>query len=171
MINPLTYFWRDGMSLETAPTRELIQEHYYLKSALQPEKWWKLLSGKSHIGIGGVLRMVGRRLRISGRKVASAVANGTRQSGPSHPQVEDLTTDLKRAVSSKRQLSLFFSTTDPGYSILVSQAGLQARRMLRRGQLTVEFIDNADHTFSRQAARQNLIEVLSRHLQRRYGLE
>lgn len=167
MINPLTYFWQDGMSLETAPTKELIREHYYLSSALQPAKWMKLLSGRSRIGVRGALRMVAKRLGLIGSRRTSQVAKVTENTGPSHPTTQDLTGDLKRVVASRRQLSMFFSTTDPGYSILLGQARRQAKCMLRRQQLSVTFIDNADHTFSRHAARQRLIDSLCRHLQRR----
>jgi pimeloyl-ACP methyl ester carboxylesterase len=168
MINPLTYFWQDGMSLETAPTKELIREHYYLSSALQPAKWLKLLSGRSHIGVRGALRMVAQRLGLIKSRRTSKVANVTENTGPSHPTTQDLTGDLKCVVASGRQLSMFFSTTDPGYSILLGQARRQAKRMLRRQQLSVTFLDHADHTFSRHAARQRLIDSLCQHLQRRF---
>ncbi len=175
LINPLTFFWRDGMTIETAPTRELICQHYYLGSALQPGKWLKLLSGRSHIGVQGALRLVARRLglaRSSGPQATADAACSTRQIGAScvsHPATEDLTADLRQVVALQRHLSMFFSTTDPGYSILTHHAGRQARRMLRSGGLNLSFIDNADHTFSRSAARQKLIAALSEHLGRRYA--
>ncbi|HEY4262246.1 MAG TPA: alpha/beta fold hydrolase [Schlesneria sp.] len=169
MINPLTYFWQDGMSLETAPTKELIRAHYYLSSALQPAKWFKLLSGRSHIGVRGALRMVAQRVGLIRSRRTSKVAKVTENTDPSHPTTQDLSGDLKRVVTSGRQLSMFFSTTDPGYSILLGQARRQAKRMLRHQQLSVTFIDNADHTFSRHAARQRLIDSLYQHLQRRSG--
>lgn len=171
LINPLTFYWCEGMSLETAPTIELIREHYYLASALQPAKWLKLLSGRSHIGIGGALRLVGRKLRFNHRErsiPAEACATARRINGPSHPLTEDLTDDLRRIAASGRQLSMYFSTTDPGYSILTGQAGRQVRRMLRSGQLQTTFIENADHTFSRQQARRTLIQSMSHHLRQRY---
>ena len=167
LINPLTYFWRDGMSLDFSPTRELIREHYYLSSALQPGKWLKLLSGRSHIGIRGALRLIARRLGLS-RRQPTETCDSVRKIGPSHPAAEDLNADLKQIVASSRQLSMFFATTDPGYSILTSQAGRQAGQMRRSGRLRVNFIDDADHTFSRHAARQKLIDALSRHLCERY---
>lgn len=167
MINPLTYFWQNGMSLETAPTKELIREHYYLSSALQPAKWLKLLSGRSHIGVRGALRMVAQRLGLIKSQRTCKVADATENTGPSHPATQDLPGDLKRVVASGRQLSMFFSTTDPGYSILLGQARRQAKRMVRRQQLSVTFIDNADHTFSRHSARRRLVDSLCEHLQRR----
>ena len=168
LINPLTFFWREGMSLESAPTLELIREHYYLRSALQPRKWLKLLTGRSSIGIRGALKMVRQRLVALGapaehRKPPSPPLL---DSTPSHPLAEDLAGDLQRIANSGRFAAMFFSTTDPGYSILMAQAGRQARHMVRSGHLSVTFVEHADHTFSRFPARQKLIDLVSRHLKR-----
>lgn len=168
LINPLTYYWEDGMTLETATSLELIREHYYLTSALQPGKWWKLLTGRSSIGVRGAIRVVAHRLGLIGKRQSNEVCRVAEKSGPSHPVKQDLAGDLRSVVAAKRQLSLFFSTTDPGYSIMMTQARQQAKRMLRRGQMTATFIDDADHTFSRQFARQKLIRSLCEHLGRRY---
>lgn len=169
LINPLTYYWEDGMTLETATSLELIREHYYLTSALQPGKWWKLLTGRSSIGLRGAIRMVAHRLGLVGKRHSNEICRATKKSGPSHPVKQDLAGDLRSVVAAKRELSLFFSTTDPGYSIMMTQARRQAKRMLRRGQMTATFIDDADHTFSRQFARQKLIRSLCEHLDRRYS--
>jgi len=171
LINPLTFFWCDGMTLETAPTLDLIREHYYLSSALQPEKWLKLLSGRSHIGMRGALRMVLRRLGLA-TESSQPVRQTEATCGwhvPAHPVSQDLVRDLRWIAASRRMLTMFFSTTDPGYSILTRQAGRQTRRMRHRGQLDLQFIDRADHTFSRRHARVKLIEAVGQHLQRRYS--
>lgn len=177
LINPLTYYWRDGMSIEDAPTSDLIQEHYYLTSALQPDKWLKLLSGRSHIGIRGALRIVARRLglakrsrpQVAAERCSSAATAVSSPAGPSHPETEDLTNDLKQVMAAGRHLSMFFSTSDPGYSILTSKAGRQTKHMLKRGQLSLKFLEDSDHTFSRHAARRKLIDALSDHLRQRYA--
>ncbi len=170
LINPLTYYWCDGMTLENAPTLELIREHYYMNSAFQPSKWLKLLSGRSSIGFAGAFRLARQRLQ-------SLLRNKKRRSRPEnvqsahvcHPTCDDLAADLKNAAAANRQVSMFFSTTDPGYSILTCKAGAQARRMVRRQQLSFTFLDDADHTFSRHSARNRLIESLCRHLTKRYS--
>lgn len=176
LINPLTYYWREGMSIDDAPTSDLIREHYYLTSALQPDKWLKLLSGRSHIGIRGALRIAARRLGLAKRSrpqaavnsCGPAVSTSSSTACPSHPETENLTNDLKRVMAAGRHLSMFFSTSDPGYSILTSKAGRQTKRMLQRGRLSLKFLDESDHTFSRHAARQKLMDALSDHLRQRY---
>ncbi|MEI8379623.1 MAG: alpha/beta hydrolase [Planctomycetota bacterium] len=170
LINPLTYYWCDGMTLENAPTLELIREHYYMNSAFQPSKWLKLLSGRSSIGFAGAFRLARQRLQsILRNKKHRSHPENVQSPHVSHPTCDDLAADLKNAAAANRQVSMFFSTTDPGYSILTCKAGAQARRMVRRQQLSFTFLDDADHTFSRHSARNRLIESLCRHLIKRYS--
>ena len=67
-----------------------------------------------------------------------------------------------------RQLAMFFSVGDPGYAILTGKAGRTAKRLRKQGRLHIEFIENADHNFSRRAARQALIEKLVAYLRQRH---
>ena len=169
LINPLTYYWCDGMTLENAPTLELIREHYYISSAFQPSKWLKLLSGRSSIGFAGAFRLVRQRLQSLLRTKKPRTRPAKEQPvRVSHPTSDDLAGDLKNAAAANRQVSMFFSTTDPGYSILTCKAGAQTRKMVRRQQLSVSFLDDADHTFSRHSARNRLIDSLCGHLTKRY---
>lgn len=169
LINPLTFFWRDGMTLETAPTLDLIEQHYYLSSVLDPKKWLRLLTGRSSVGLRGVAKMAWRRLGFGRRRNPQQHLRPCEcPRGPLHPVVDDLTGDLKRVVTRGRHLMMVFSAEDPGYGILTYKAGRQARRMLRAKQLETAFIENADHTFSRQAARSLMIATLGEHLCGRY---
>ena len=62
LINPLTYFWKDGMSLDHTQNGRLNAMHYYLNAVLDPKKWLRLLSGNSQLGIIGGVKMLVRRL-------------------------------------------------------------------------------------------------------------
>lgn len=167
LINPLTFFWQDGMTLGAAPVRQLVAQHYYLSSALQPAKWIKLLSGRSRIGLGGALRLLVQRLGLS-RRPKKFVGSDAGKSQPrqlcSHPQQDDLPADLEHVAVQGRKLAMFFATSDPGYSILLHKAKQQTNALVRKGMLQLSFIKDADHTFSRRAARSDLVESLSAYL-------
>ena len=45
LINPLTFFWRNGMEISESTDRQLLVEQWYFASACDPRKWLKLLSG------------------------------------------------------------------------------------------------------------------------------
>ena len=171
LINPLTFFWREGMSLETSSTRQLASIHYYIGAALEPRRWLKLFTGQSTIGIVGTIKIVLRKLRLLRlTKPAARIDSnvGRRVVGPGHPLKEDLPGDLNRIVRLRRNLALFFATTDPGYSILTFHANRKVKQLRRSGKLNVSFISDADHTFSTRAARQTLGREILEYLCHRY---
>ena len=51
LINPLTFFWKDGLTLDDSSVKQLVSSHYYAWAALRPMKWLKLLTGRSKIGL------------------------------------------------------------------------------------------------------------------------
>ena len=171
LINPLTFFWKDGMSLEASPVKQLLSNHYYSWAAMQPTKWLKLFSGQSKIGIVGAIKIVLRKLGVlrlpsnSARVPPNDCTDITRLG---HPQAEDVPGDLDRIVNSKRTLAMFFATTDPGYSILTFYAKRKVKQLRQSGRLNVSFIPDADHTFSTRAARQTLGREVSDYLCQRY---
>lgn len=166
LINPLAYYWQEGMEVSESTDRQLLVQNYYFGSALNPQKWIKLLSGKTKIGWRGAAGIVARRLGFGRRRTSSS----PNQKRPpySHPVRDDLSADLDEAVGRGRSLAMFFAEGDPGYAILMGKAGRKAKHLQKQGRLHIEFIPNADHNFSRRTARQALIEALVRYLRRRY---
>jgi alpha-beta hydrolase superfamily lysophospholipase len=171
LINPLTFFWAEGMSLEAAPALKLKSFHDSIASAWQPAKWLKLLSGRSKLGVVGALKLLVERWwlrKAPVRQTSAGGANMARDGYPAHPLKEDLPGDLDRVVQAGRRLACFFSRSDPGYDILALHAGRKMDDLLRRGKMSVYFMDDADHTFSRLAARRALEKAIGNHLAERY---
>jgi hypothetical protein len=173
LINPLTFHWEDGRTIDDAPGLEILEHGHYLRSALSPSKWWRLLTNRSRIGLGGAIRVMLKRCGIGRgtKKTAAPVPKDAKKPvayALGHPAVEDLAGDLSRITERNRHLKLIFSQGDPGYSLLQYYAASLVYRLRLLGKLQVEFIPNADHTFTREAARNDLIERLTAHLQRRY---
>jgi len=171
LINPLTFFWKAGMSLEASPVKQLLSIHYYIGAALEPSKWLKLFSGQSQIGIVGAIKIVLQKLRLMRLSQPAARIDSndvTPVVEPSHPQAEDLPGDLDRIVGVGRSLAMFFATTDPGYGILTFYAKRKVKQLRQTGRLNVSFIADADHTFSTRTARQALSREISDYLSHRY---
>ncbi len=170
LINPLTYFWKDGMVISESTDRRLVVQQYYFESALDPRKWLKLFSGQTKIGWRGAARLLTDRFGLTrgpASKGCQPCSAGLRAEY-SHPLHDDLAADLDQAVSHGRHLAMFFGETDPGYGILLGKAGKKAKQLQRAGRLDVQFIANTDHNFSRRSARRELSELLTAHLRRRY---
>jgi hypothetical protein len=172
LINPLTYFWKEGMTLEASPTKHLMSFHYYKKKLLNPISWFRLLTGKSRLGMTGAIKILAKTFgRNDDVRPSNAVIRPSEDANEyrSHPEKEDLPGDLKRIVGLNRQLTMFFSKADPGFSILNHHAKRKARELRAKGRLTVSFIEDADHTFSRNAARSELIDSIAQHFVKRYS--
>src|SRR5262249_48860622 len=86
-INPLTFYWKDGMSLEAAPAKRLEAYRACLTAVFQPRKWFRVLSGRSKLGITGVLKRLldGWRLRGRSRQTAPSIHLETPDFPFSHP--------------------------------------------------------------------------------------
>jgi alpha-beta hydrolase superfamily lysophospholipase len=172
LINPLTFFWRDGMSLSESPTERLQAWHYYWKIIFDPNSWIKLFSGKTTKGFRGTLRRfmqsVVLRSGAAAHPPTQAVAPG-QQSQYSHPPKEDLPADLGRVVAASRTLAMFVSESDPGHFLLMHKARRKATQLIRAGVLKCFFIKNADHTFSTESSRRALTQVLTEYLHSRFG--
>jgi alpha-beta hydrolase superfamily lysophospholipase len=171
LINPLTFFWREGMSLDASPALQLRSFQHYWASVWQPAKWLKVLSGRSKIGIAGAMRLLGQHWRLRGAPGNKGRAGGRTAAPdgpPSHPLQEDLPGDLERVVKAGRHLACFFARSDPGYGILTFYARRKVQELRRAGRLSLYFLDGADHTFSGRGPRRALAEALAEHLGRRY---
>jgi hypothetical protein len=172
LINPLAFYWRAGMSLEpSAAARQLQTFREGLHSAWRPSKWWKLLSGQSKMGLAGALGTVIQRWRLRQRSSQRASTDHRDRALdvlPSHPAREDVPGDLERAVRAGRHVACFFARSDPGYDLLMLHASRQVKELRRTGRMSVYFLDDSDHTFSRRAWRQALVQAIIEHLQERY---
>ena len=168
MLNPLTFFWKEGMTLADAPTQRLQAWHYYRSIVFDPQSWRRLLSGKTNMGFTGALRRFAQ-VFMPRTDSSPSPSNPSDQNGYSHPPNDDLSADLSRAVAASRHLAMVVSENDPGHFLLMHKARRKATQLIRAGHLQCYFINNADHTFSTESARESLSRVLTEHLKNRYG--
>ncbi|HEX3870439.1 MAG TPA: alpha/beta fold hydrolase [Pirellulales bacterium] len=171
LINPLTYYWNDSMKVDDVMAQQLLADHYSMSAAKQWSKWWRFLTGRTRLTLPGAMRLL---VQCIGRQASSLVPSRAttdrRMAGkaPSHPECDDLAGDLHGVVQRCRTLALFVSRTDPGYAMMKHQAKRQAKHLVKSGKLRVAFIDNADHTFSRQGARVALLQAIANYLRSRF---
>jgi alpha-beta hydrolase superfamily lysophospholipase len=171
LINPLTFYWREGMKLGASAATRIQVFRECLAAAGQPRKWLKLLTGRSKLGIGGALRVLLERWRL--RQPPASEPPLPRHDTPcdtfpSHPVRDDLPGDLARVTRAGRYLACFFARNDSGYGVLTLYAGREVNDLRRAGKMSLCLLDGADHTFSRRAPRRALAEAIAAHLVRRY---
>jgi alpha-beta hydrolase superfamily lysophospholipase len=162
MINQNTFNLQKGMT-----PGETLALNLSLVAVRRPGKWLKLLTGSSKLGIRGAIRVLldcwRRRCQSWRPRPFDADAPA-----PSHPKQNDLPGDLARIAERARRLTFFYARTDPGYDILTFYAKRSVETMCRTGLMRVRFMENADHTFSRRAPREALLQALVAELGDRY---
>ena len=163
LLNPLTFFWTPGMSLEIPSAHRTGRDaKYYAQSMRNPGKWLKLVKGQADLGY--IIKFVIQRTTSLVRRFWSDSLElvGVRSSGR-------LASDLSRYGTRGRAIDFVFSRDDPGFELLNSGGRWVAGRLRRRGLSTVQFIEGADHTFSRKAWRDELIAQIVAQASRRFG--
>ena len=156
LINPLTFYWTEGDSIET--TTLLFDAVAYGKSMRDPGRWLKLLRGD--VNFGRLFTVIGEQAR---NRTLSLWHAACERFAPSH--APPLARDLRRILDEGRRVSVFVGDSDPGGEILMNGAGYTTTRAMREGTLTIDVIPDADHTFSQLAPRRDLIRRLVAHLQ------
>lgn len=170
LLNPLTFYWKDGMSIDDAPLDPLRVWHFYSSRIFNLTSWYRLLGGKTTLGITGVLRqLAGKVLGAYGTvKRAPKAVEPTPTEIYGHPKENNLSADLARLATAGRKLSMFVAESDPGHFLLMKLARRRATQMIREGQLSCFTISEADHIFSTDTSRRNLATVLVQYLNKRF---
>lgn len=158
LINPLTFHWKEGDSLDTQHFRTVA---HYKGTIRRLDSWKKLLRGEVNIVHLGTVLLTYLRTQF-GSYLNTLAERWLPSAGPL------LSRQLTQLFERGRKVSMFIASGDPGYDMLAAEARHTARKALVRGDLAVQFIDEADHTFSGEDARLRLVTATRDHLLQRY---
>ncbi len=154
-INPLTYRWAEGMSLET--TQHFLEVAWYKSSARNPKSWLKLLRGK--VNLWYLLGLTSSQLRIL---ISSKLQSLRERFFPK--TASPLAKDLSKLLSHGRSLNLFIASNDPGYELLMTGAKYITTKAIKAGRIRVQFIADSNHTFSIARPRAEVIARICQHI-------
>ena len=164
LINPLTFNWSQGMTLDTPDSYQVSLDAGYYRSAVRDlAKWRRLLTGRSQARYIG--RFIGRRARHVVRGYLNAVLRLMKLKSPS-----PLDGELRAIASRGTAIDLVFADSDPGLDILRTEGTPAFRALRRRRLLSITTIRGADHTFSKAHKRAEFIRRSAQVLAGRYGL-
>ena len=160
LINPQTFHWTEGDSLDVSPLQEQYEVNHYRQSARSPEKWLKLLRGEVNLWYVAVLML--KRIVGSGhdRLQSLAVRRGWGHAGSATSRA------LQSIAERGGTVSFVFSGEDPGISYLQRELGASMREMLRRGYLRVSTVAGPDHSFTPRSATRRLASEIAAALGR-----
>ena len=164
LVNPLTFYYKPGMSLSQQPARHFAQWQSYVVASRSLDRWQKLFRGD--VNMMALSRTFSRQAGLKTRSFLQRCFRAVRR--PPESATGELNGDLARLAASGIQLTFLFARDDPGYSLLLTHAASTVRRLTRRGSAEIRFIENADHTFSSKRPRCEAIAAIQSHLIARY---
>ena len=160
LINPLTFYWVEGMSLET--TRHFQDVLHYKKSARNLDSWRKLLRGK--VDVLNLGRVALSHVGTLGRSYYNVLCE---MFMPESGSV--LSQDLGKLLAMNRTFTMIISEGDPGRDILMTGARKIVSKAQKANKIRLLTIEGADHTFTQFKARIELVRRLTEMLIRQYG--
>ena len=150
LINPLTFYYHDGMSLGIPNDIQVAHDSvYYSNSMRDPKKWLKFLTGKASTGY--IVKFISKRLV---ERVQVSLKNMHEVLFDKHSR---LSADLLRITRANIPLSLLVSASDPGLEIVKAQAKRTLKKGQASGAIRVKTFAGANHTFSRLKHRNDLL--------------
>ncbi|HEY0817438.1 MAG TPA: alpha/beta hydrolase [Rhizobacter sp.] len=156
IINPLTYFWKQGTALTDVKEYELEElTAKFRGKVFTREPWLKLLRGNLDARL-----VAGVALRRAWGGVAPLLTEAARFLRI--PLRHNLARELESAAARGVRLQFVFASHAPGFRLLHKQSGRAMQRLLERQLASIDFVPDADHTFTRLEARERLIAVLDR---------
>ena len=154
MINPLTFFWKQGMELSDVKDYEVnALTAKYRRKLTTGEPWRKLLRGELDWRV--IRQAVRRRLWGFVHPHLLALARALRL-----PIRNDLARELRQAAEHGIRLRFVFAADAPGFELLQQQSGRAMAPLLAARQASIDFVSGADHTFTRREARERLVALL-----------
>lgn len=158
LVNPQTFYWNEGDSLDAAPAAVVGQVQAYGASARRWESWKKFLAGRAQY------RALARTLALRARDLGSI---WIKRAGSQFGMItlgQDLARDFRTVAERDIATLIVYSQNDAGIVYLKERAAREVARLARTGRFRIETIADADHTFTAQAAQRRLIDVMTSYL-------
>jgi len=158
LINPLIFSY-DGGELPDVQSFRIAESS---KGAMRKmESWKKLLRGQIRVRylLGMGLRHVGNVAASHGRTLAERVTMRA---------ATLLSRQLDQLFQQRRHIAMFLASGEAGWNILHAGARRTAGKGVRSGHLKLLRIDDADHTFSSEPSRAQLVGRILEHLNARF---
>ena len=159
LLNPQTFEWKDGDSLELSVRKSFLSTRYYARALLDADVWWRALRGQ--LNVYGVARVLQERLKTQvNAKLKRFIA---RVRGEREPQSE-----VERAFHAMClrgvDTLLIFSFNDGGLDMIEQHLGINVEKMRDHANLRLEIVEGADHTFTPIDSQVTLHELVRRHV-------
>ncbi len=152
LVNPLTFHWREGDSLDVRMRTTLKATHFYLHAAWDPDTWRRAFRGKVHV------RAIASKLaKHAWRRVRRWPAEWLGMDA-------DVAAGFRRLCERGASVLLVCGENDGSRDVVEEHLGHDARRLRKNRNFRFAIARDTDHTFSPLTARRELTERLTAHL-------
>lgn len=163
LLNPQTFEWKEGDSVDVGRRLEYKSFRFYLRRAVQRETWARLLTGRVHWK--EILEALGERALKSAR---SRIEQHVGQHigplvGMLTPQNKTLA-GFKEILQRGTQMLLLYSQEDPGLDELALHLGKDAELLRRFPTFRLVLIDGPDHTFTPVWSQARIEEIITERI-------
>ena len=171
MINPLTFYWEQGMTSESSPTNKFGAWNWYKQAIRNPSSWKKMLSGK--INFSYLVNTLCSRMMIKISIVINNFRRGSKSDNAFNGDVRINSTghlgcDIENIINRETDIAFLFARSDPGLDLLKTLGGRKVKKAIKDNEILIDFIENADHTFSKFIARKDAIKKIISHFEDTY---
>jgi pimeloyl-ACP methyl ester carboxylesterase len=152
LMNPLTFHWREGDSLDVKMRTTLKSTHFYRRAALQVDTWKRAIRGE--VDVRSIARQIGQRTL------------GRIKRWPSQwlRQETDVALGFRRLCSRGARVLLVCGEDDGSCDVIAEHLGPDAERFRHVPNFRFTVISHTDHTFAPHAARSVVLDRLTDYL-------
>lgn len=163
LINPQTFKWEEGMSLDVNPLTRRDASEYYKRRFFAKDAWLKMLKGG--VNPRHAFEAVRGRIVDSAR---SKIARAKSKLSSDASRGSEVARAFDSMCSRDIDVLIVFSGSDPGIDNLNEKVGSSMGALVKRSNFTIETIEGPDHSFTPLWSQVELDSVLVGHLARRF---
>lgn len=163
LVNPVTFYWKPGMSLDVSPVKAYKQTSHYKRAIWQGETWRKALRGQIDWSL--FAQSVARRSREVTRAKLAPVLRRLGVGG----EGDDLDGNLRKIAARGVRTLFVFSEREPGLDALALHASAAMRTLQDSGAVRLVTVPATDHTFTPLWSQRRLAAELTGQLLARFA--
>lgn len=165
LINPQTFSWREGDSLELKRRNTIKAMSFYRSRLYTWDTWRRLMSGQINISIivAGIAASLKKKWMLRLKQAVKWKQLGSEHSAP------NVRATFENLMQGGTNVFLIYSGNDGGLNELEAQLGENGKALKKHTRFKFQIVEGADHTFTPLWAQRRLLDLVSQHVIRLYG--
>jgi hypothetical protein len=159
MINPLTFHWTEGDSLEVRMRKSFRSTEQYKRTLFKLETWRRIARG--NVGVRAIAGELGRRAQKRATREAKALL--ARVTGDI-AEATDVERGFRQLTTRGTRCLMVFGAEDGGIDVIEEHLGRDAAAMRNAPGFRMEILEGPDHTFTPLWTQRRLQHLVSEYL-------